>query len=41
MSGKFRTWTFDSQGGYFDGYLTRDGDHLDHFFVRGDGRWAP
>jgi hypothetical protein len=26
VSGKFRTWTFDSEGGYFDGYLSRDGD---------------
>jgi uncharacterized protein (TIGR02246 family) len=25
VSGRFRTWTFDSQGGYFDGYLNRDG----------------
>jgi uncharacterized protein (TIGR02246 family) len=26
ISGKFRAWTFDSEGGYFDGFLSRDGD---------------
>ncbi len=26
LSGKFRAWTFDDDGGYFEGWLTREGD---------------
>jgi uncharacterized protein (TIGR02246 family) len=42
VSGKFRTWTFDSQGGYFDGYLTSDGERwiLSSSGVTADGQAA-
>lgn len=42
VSGKFRTWTFDSQGGYFDGYLNRDGERwiLSSSGVTADGHVA-
>lgn len=26
LSGKFRVWTFDSEGGHFEGFLSRDND---------------
>lgn len=42
VSGKFRAWTFDSEGGYFDGYLTRDGERwiLSSSGVTADGQAA-
>ncbi len=42
VSGKFRAWTFDSEGGYFDGFLSRDGDRwvLSSTGVTADGQSA-